>query len=139
MQTDASSLAEAPSLQFKTIVVVSEDAMIAKSLPNSNHGLGHTLKIKKSDGPHGHDAALRFIIPQGLGVLSASLILCIFLDNDDGGTIVAMVMATTASPWSETFLTWNGATESGTKIGSIGPARADKWIVKDVLEVVSSL
>ena len=125
---------------YEILIVVSDDATITKSSPESNYGLEPTLKVKKSDGPFGHDAALRFIIPEyTVGVLGASLKLYSLTKSNNGGNIAAMAISSSVDPWSESSVTWNGAPESGDQIESIGPIQADEWITIDMSEVVNSL
>ena len=125
---------------YEILIVVSDDATITKSSPDSNYGLEPTLKVKKSDGPFGHDAALRFIIPEyDFGVLGASLKLYSLTKANDGGHIAAMAMASSVDPWSESSVTWNDTPESGDMINSIGAIQADEWITIDMTAVVSSL
>ena len=125
---------------YEILIVVSDDATITKSSPDSNYGLEPTLKVKKSDGPFGHDAALRFIIPEyDVGVLGASLKLYSLTKANDGGHIAAMAMASSVDPWSESSVTWNDTPESGDMINSIGAIQADEWITVDMTAVVSSL
>jgi hypothetical protein len=125
---------------YEILIVVSDDATITKSSPDSNYGLEPTLKVKKSDGPFGHDAALRFIIPEyDVGVLGASLKLYSLTKANDGGHIAAMAMASSVDPWSESSVTWNDTPESGDMINSIGAIQADEWITIDMTAVVSSL
>lgn len=125
---------------FEILIVVSDDATITKSSPDLNYGLEPTLKVKKSDGPFGHDAALRFIIPgYNVAVLGASLKLYSLTKANDGGHFAAMAMASSVDPWSESSVTWNGTPKLGDQIESIGPIQADEWITIDMTEVVNSL
>jgi hypothetical protein len=120
-----------PTFEF----AASADTYANQAAPGNNYGTATTFRVLNSAG--GSQASyLRFNV-SGLTrpVQSAKLRLYVTNSSDQGGAIysVANTYLGTATPWTETGLTWSNAPAiGGTPLSSIGAVATNTWIEFDV-------
>ena len=115
------------------------DSYVKSGEPNRNFGLVKTLLTQ--GGATLHWSYLKFDVTGATTpVLSARLRLWVTDGSDQGGAAHAVSndYRGTATPWTETGITWNNAPPLGAAaMDSLGPVKSHTWVELDVLPAIT--
>ncbi len=118
--------------------LASHDAYVKSSSPAKNYGLETTLRLRSSDPAYNN--YFKFELAGLSGVQSARLRLYVVDGGPDGGAVYSVSNAykDSATPWSESGITWNNAPAiSGAPLAQSGAVAAGDWVEYDVTAAIN--
>jgi PKD repeat protein len=110
---------------------VQADALVKSSQPTKNYGT--TAELRTRVGDPEYRSYLRFA-PTGLTGPPTKAVLRLWATD---ASRVASTVASTATGWGETTVTWNTAPAAGAARGAVGAFTAGRWVEIDVTAAVT--
>lgn len=106
--------------------------------PTTNYGTSNVLMVKDNSSGYDRSAYLRFVIPNGGSVSSATLKLKVVTIGSEGsGSRTVQIRRLASDSWSETGLTWNNRPAAGDIIDTIDAGTVGQTYSIDVSSYVS--
>lgn len=119
--------------------LVSDDAYVKSSSPAKNYGVETTLRLRSGDPTYNNYFKFNLSGFSG-GVQSAKLRLYVTDGGPDGGSLysVSNTYKDSATPWSESGITWNNAPAiSGAPLVQGGAVGSGVWVEYDVTAAIT--